>query len=165
MNYGYTVYKACVEDEVFWVAESRELKGCVAQGDTPEEAIAELASNEEEWLETAKECGIEIPEHSVEELVVYSGKFMTRLSPFVHQEAAMCAKKQGISLNQYVNNAIVQANTGYAVASHFKAEVNKAIGEMRIFLKNIHALPQVNITQSLPYSPTIQAYEFVHTEC
>ena len=50
-----------VENHEFWVAESKELIACVAQGETKEEAIAELELNEIEWLKTAKEFDIETP--------------------------------------------------------------------------------------------------------
>ena len=34
MRYGFNVYQMKVEDHVFWIAESKDLKGCVGQGDT-----------------------------------------------------------------------------------------------------------------------------------
>ena len=110
MKYGCNVYKTEVEGHVFWVAESKDLKGCVGQGETVEEALSELALNEEEWLDAAKEFELPIPEPSVENMSEYSGKFMTRVSPKVHKEAVEHAKKEGLSLNQYVNNAIVTMN-------------------------------------------------------
>ena len=61
MKYDYRVNKMKVEKNEFWVAESKALIGCVAQGETKEEAIAELELNEIEWLKTAKEFDIETP--------------------------------------------------------------------------------------------------------
>ena len=61
MKYDYRVYKMKVENHEFWIAESKELIGCVAQGETKEEAIAELELNEIEWLKTAKKFDIETP--------------------------------------------------------------------------------------------------------
>lgn len=54
----YHTYQMKVDDHIFWVAESIELLGCVGQGETKEQAIAELEENEKVWLETAKEFGI-----------------------------------------------------------------------------------------------------------
>lgn len=51
-----------VEDHAFWVAESKTLKGCVGQGETSDEAIAELEKNEKEWIDTAGEFGMSVPE-------------------------------------------------------------------------------------------------------
>ena len=41
----------------------------------------------------------------------YSGKISLRFSPFVHEQASGLAKKQGINLNQYINDAIVYYNS------------------------------------------------------
>ena len=62
MKYPFSAYMFKVEEHIFWVAESLVLNGCVGQGETTEEAIKELELNEEAWLETAREYGIEIPQ-------------------------------------------------------------------------------------------------------
>ena len=123
MLYGFKVKLMEVENHRFWAAESTELNGCVGQGDTMEEALQELAANEQEWIETAKEVGIPIPALVPETPSPYSGKFVVRVAPYIHQVAAECAKKQGISLNQYVNNAILAANTAKTFADVFAGEV------------------------------------------
>jgi predicted RNase H-like HicB family nuclease len=48
-------------DEVF-IAEMPELKGCIAHGDTRDEALREVNIMAEEWLDLAKEKGWDIPE-------------------------------------------------------------------------------------------------------
>lgn len=113
MKYGFRVYQMEVDDHAFWVAESAVLKGCVGQGESADEAIQELAENEVEWLTTAKEFGIPIPQTSVQKELSFSGKFSLRISPFVHEEAHCNAKELGISLNQYFNDAIVDYNAMY----------------------------------------------------
>ena len=74
MKYPFRVYQMQVEEHLFWVAESPALKGCVGQGETPEEALKELETNEQSWLQLAEEYGIKIPEISLEVLSTYSGK-------------------------------------------------------------------------------------------
>jgi predicted RNase H-like HicB family nuclease len=49
------------EDEAF-LAQVHELPGCVADGATREEALANATIAAENWIETAKEIGREIPE-------------------------------------------------------------------------------------------------------
>jgi len=49
------------EDDAF-IAHVPELKGCIAHGDTPDEALKEVNIMIEEWLALAKEEGWEIPE-------------------------------------------------------------------------------------------------------
>ena len=48
-------------DEVF-VAEMPELKGCIAHGETQEEALREINTVADEWLKIAKEKNWQIPE-------------------------------------------------------------------------------------------------------
>lgn len=110
MRYPFSVYKTRVDDHVFWIAKSILLKGCVGQGDTQEDALTELADNEKAWLDTAKELGMEIPEIPIEDADDYSGKTTLRMSPSVHRMAAHYARREGISLNQYINDAVVSQN-------------------------------------------------------
>ena len=67
MQYHFYTYKDEVEGHTFWVAKSAVLKGCVGQGETPDDAINELAANEAAWLEEAREFGIAIPVTELEE--------------------------------------------------------------------------------------------------
>ena len=110
MIYEFKMYKAQVEDHIFWVAESKILNGCSAQGDTAQQAYAALETAEQDWLETAKELGWKIPEVPIRDLKVYSGKVALRISPMVHKAAAEYAEEQGISLNQYIGDAILAYN-------------------------------------------------------
>ena len=110
IKYPFRVFQTEVEGHVFWVAKSSYLKGCVGQGDIQADAILELEENEKAWLETATEEGIPIPEVPVGHIEEYSGKMTLRLAPFVHMQAAQIAQREGISLNQYINNAVVSQN-------------------------------------------------------
>ena len=107
MLYEFNVYQMEVDNHIFWVAESKALKGCVGQGETSEEAIRELEENEKEWIATAKEFNIPIPDKKVKTPKTYSGKISLRVSSFVHQEAHETATSLGISVNQLINDALV----------------------------------------------------------
>jgi predicted RNase H-like HicB family nuclease len=50
------------KEENAFVAEVPELAGCMADGETYQEALANAENIIEEWLETAKELGRKIPE-------------------------------------------------------------------------------------------------------
>lgn len=110
MKYEFNSYQMEVDGHSFWVAESRFLKGCIGQGDTCAEAIAELEENEIEWLESAKKYNIPIPPQSKKTENSYSGKLSLRISPFLHEEASKRAVDLGISLNQYITDAINHYN-------------------------------------------------------
>jgi predicted RNase H-like HicB family nuclease len=49
------------EDDSF-IAQIPELKGCIAHGNSTDEALKEVNIMAEEWLEVAKENGWQIPE-------------------------------------------------------------------------------------------------------
>ncbi len=49
------------DDQVF-IAEAPELPGCMADGKTYQEAIANAEVVMQEWIETAKELGRAVPE-------------------------------------------------------------------------------------------------------
>lgn len=112
MKYDFSVTREIVEDHVYWIARCRNVNTIVGQGDTPEEAITELESNETAWLEMAADLGMEIPQSNPASKRQYSGRFMTRISPTAHAAAAALAAADGISLNQYVADAISYYN-GY----------------------------------------------------
>lgn len=124
MKYPFSVAQMENDGHVYWVAKSSQLDGCVGQGNSAEEALVELAENEEAWLETAKEVGIPIPDVSIEKVQTYSGKMTLRVSPFVHAQAAHIAKKWGISLNQYINDAVVAYNKETSIVGYMSANVS-----------------------------------------
>jgi predicted RNase H-like HicB family nuclease len=48
-------------DDVY-IAEMPELKGCIAHGDSPDEALKNIQNVAKEWLQLAKEKKWKIPE-------------------------------------------------------------------------------------------------------
>ncbi len=56
------------EDQAF-VAEVPELPGCMAHGDTHEEALASAKAAMQLWIDTAKEFGAPVPEPKGHRLV------------------------------------------------------------------------------------------------
>lgn len=135
MKYPFEVHLTQINNHSFWIAKCKLLKGCVGQGETIEEAIAELSLNEEEWLKTAEEYGILIPEIPVEEEVDYSGKFTVRISPYVHKTASELAKQQGVSLNQYVNDAIVFQNSSITTSNYIIPLVKDAVKKISMVME------------------------------
>ena len=116
MLYPFQVSQNKVEEHMFWVARSTCLNGCVGQGETVEEAISELETNEREWLVTAQAAGIPIPAVPIETTQEYSGKLTVRIAPTVYRDAAQCAKAERVSLTQYISDAIVNWNAHNTLA-------------------------------------------------
>lgn len=135
MKYPYTVYYTQVEDHKFWIAECKLLKGCVGQGETLQDAVEELESNEKEWLITANDFNIPIPEIPIKNEMDYSGKFTVRVSPYVHRIAAELAKEQGISLNQYINDAIISQNSAITTSDYIVPRVKEAVNRISMVME------------------------------
>ncbi len=58
-KYEIIIYWSDTDDK--YIAEVPELPGCMSDGQTYEEAIKNTSVIIEEWIETAKETGREIP--------------------------------------------------------------------------------------------------------
>jgi antitoxin HicB len=105
LEYPMTVYP---DSEGGFVAEIKELPGCIAQGETIEEVMENISEARELWIETVYESGkreILLPSTRQE----YSGKFVLRLPKSLHCRLAEQAEREGISLNQYAVSLLSQA--------------------------------------------------------
>ena len=138
MKYPYKMHQMKADDHVFWVAESETLQSCIGQGDTQQEALDELADNEQFWLETAKEMGYTIPDVPIESFETYSGKLTLRISPHEHKLAAKNAKSEGVSLNQYINDAVVARNREISSLEYVTDNVKNAINELLFYATGSH---------------------------
>ncbi len=61
IKYELVIYWS--EDDQSFVVEVPELPGCMADGETYEQAVANAQRVIEEWIETARELGRPVPEH------------------------------------------------------------------------------------------------------
>jgi predicted RNase H-like HicB family nuclease len=61
-EYKYELVIYWSKDDKAFIAEAPELPGCAADGATYAEAVANIQVVIDEWIETARELGREIPE-------------------------------------------------------------------------------------------------------
>ncbi|HAZ47987.1 MAG TPA: toxin-antitoxin system HicB family antitoxin [Cyanobacteria bacterium UBA11369] len=97
LQYPVTLYPA---SEGGYVAQIKDLPGCLTQGETAEEVIENINEARELWIETAYESGDDIPLPSTE--VTYSGKLLLRMPKSLHRRLAQQAEQENVSLNQYI---------------------------------------------------------------
>lgn len=90
-----------------WFARVRELTGCMSQGETAEDAIANIQEAMHLWLEVSLDQGDAIPEPRPED--EYSGKFVVRVPRSLHRDLAETAEREGVSLNHFINTALAQS--------------------------------------------------------
>lgn len=87
-----------------FTATIHELPGCIAEGDTAEQALEQLESVAHSWMASATANGYPItPPIDYEGA---SGKIALRISRRLHQLAAERAALEGVSLNQFIGNAL-----------------------------------------------------------
>lgn len=164
MTYPFDAKKVNIEGHIFWVLESKALKGCVGQGDTFKEALAEFEANEQEWLATAKEVGIPIPDIDSQKNneYCYSGKFTVRVSKRTHQEIAKAAEEYGVSINQFVNDAIIQYISTCHQEQEYKA-LSQTLSEMQETISRFPmAEPVYNLNVSM--KPVVKIIQENHQE-
>ena len=79
-------------------------------GTTPEEALHDLNDVKKEWLTYAKKTGLSIPEPNPDFPVsmTYSGRVTLRISKTLHRQISEKAHLDGVSLNTYINEAILR---------------------------------------------------------
>ena len=61
-NYRYQIIIYWNDEDNAFIVEVPELPGCAADGQTYQEALAQAEIVIDEWIETAKELGRDIPE-------------------------------------------------------------------------------------------------------
>ena len=69
------------------------------QGETVRELEKAFRDSVDDYLTWCREDGVE-PEKP------YSGKFNVRFDPSIHQRAAIAAKREGVSLNRFVERSV-----------------------------------------------------------
>ncbi|MBW4646564.1 MAG: toxin-antitoxin system HicB family antitoxin [Goleter apudmare HA4340-LM2] len=97
LQYPITVYP---DQKGGYVAQIKDLPGCLTQGETLEETVVNIHEARELWIETAYEAGDDIPLPSSD--TRYSGKLLVRMPKSLHRRLAEAADSEGVSLNQYI---------------------------------------------------------------
>lgn len=103
-KFKYTVNISWSEKDQAYVAEVVELVGCATHGRTYLEAARNTQDAIETWLEGAKESGFPVPEPLTRRK--FSGKFVARIGPALHQNLAIRAKVSGKTLNGLVQEIL-----------------------------------------------------------
>jgi|ERR1039458_59215 predicted RNase H-like HicB family nuclease len=90
-----------------FTAEIMEFPGCVAFGDNPAHALSNLEEVAIDWIAAAIEQGQDIPKPM--DAADFSGKLVLRMTKGLHRKAALCADREGVSLNQFIVTCLAEA--------------------------------------------------------
>ena len=99
LNYEIKIRKLSEAEGGGWFAEIPLLPGCMSDGETSQEAIANVNDAKKEWLETSMELGRPIPEPANED---YSGQLRVRMPKSLHRALSEKAREEKVSLNQLI---------------------------------------------------------------
>jgi len=111
LPYTVTVKSERFGEDCCWSATVEELPGCRAQGNTPDEAVDQLRPAMKTWLAAALAERREIPVPTGQAVrersaPTHSGRFLVRMPGPLHEQLAQAAKRERLSLNRFVTNAL-----------------------------------------------------------
>lgn len=107
LDYPILIKKFQEDGRDFYEIEVLDLPGCGAYGESISEALEKIEEAKEAWIRARLKRGLDIPEPIKEE--DFSGRYLLRISPRLHKELTVRAKREGISLNQYIKR-ILESN-------------------------------------------------------
>ena len=98
-EYRFTIRPLSAEEGGGYLIEFPDLPGCMSDGETIEEAIANGEDAKRCWIDAMREAGRRIPPPSAEPGEGYSGKWQLRAPKSLHRRLAERARREGVSLN------------------------------------------------------------------
>ena len=100
MNLKYPFEIIPDESEGGYVILYPDLPGCLSQGETIDKAIKNGEDARLTWISSELEEGNDIPLPN--SLNDFSGQFRIRIPKNLHKRIAIDAKREGVSMNQYI---------------------------------------------------------------
>ena len=94
------------EESGTYTAQILEFPGCIAQGDTVNEAYERLEKAASAWIQTVLDLGQDVPPPA--SIYEYGGKVALRLPKSLHRQVANAAERDGTSLNQFIVAAVAE---------------------------------------------------------
>ncbi len=127
LEYPVELSRRDEEEESYWVCEIPDLPGCVADGETPDEAIESLSEAKRLWIGARLEHGHRVPEPT--NARGYSGRLLLRMPKSLHRKLAAQSRREGSSLNMYVVSLLSERAADTAVGQRAVAETAGGYGE------------------------------------
>lgn len=115
IEYPFTVHKLSADDGGGYLAEALDLNGCIADGETVDEAIVNLEDAITSWVKTAQELGRPVPPPSDDSK--FSGRWLIRTPKSLHRKLAELSKNEGVSLNT-LTVCLLAEGIGHKTANH-----------------------------------------------
>lgn len=153
-DYKVVVYKFETSDGFSWCAEFPDFGGVAGGGDTPEEAMKDAYENLEVMISYYLENNLNLPKISKDEENEYSGRITLRMSNSLHAKIAKIAKKENVSLNSYICEAVSFYSGTYQtieIANKMRDRTNKMSSESQIIISSKDDLNWYNNDSYKPF--------------
>ncbi|MDO9533445.1 MAG: toxin-antitoxin system HicB family antitoxin [Deltaproteobacteria bacterium] len=118
------------EESGTYTAVILEFPGCIAQGDTPQEAYENLEEAAKDWIAAALDLKQEIPSPS--QSLSFGGKILLRLPKSLHRRLTLIAEREGISLNQFIVSALAEKVGAFTLYDQLTKKLDKKMSEVSI---------------------------------
>ena len=105
-DYPFAISPLTTEDGGGYLIEFPDVPGCISDGETPEEAIANGRDALKSALLAMKEFGDPIPQPG--RTATSSGQWRQRVPKSLHSRLAARARQEGVSLNTLVTSMIAE---------------------------------------------------------
>lgn len=102
-DYAIMVEPLTEADGGGWLATVPALPGCMGDGETPEDALADAERAIAEWHAAAQALGRDIPGPGS------LGQWRQRVPRSLHEKLKFVAAREGVSLNAYVANVLAES--------------------------------------------------------
>jgi antitoxin HicB len=99
IEYRFTIRPLGAEEGGGYLIEYPDLPGCMSDGETVEEAIANGRDAKAAWIAAMREAGRPVPDPGTDPPEGYSGKWQLRTPKSLHRRLAEQARREGVSLN------------------------------------------------------------------
>ena len=99
IEYRFTIRPVTADEGGGYLIEFPDLPGCMSDGETVEDAIANGAEAKRDWIAAMVAAGRPVPAPTAEAAEGYSGKWVLRTPKSLHRGLAERAREEGVSLN------------------------------------------------------------------
>ena len=105
-DYPFSVRRLSAEEGGGYFIEFPDLPGCVADGETVEQALDQCRGAIQAWVQMAQDFGDPVPPPGMRRR--FSGKWLQRVPVSLHAALAMRAEAEGVSLNTLVTALLAE---------------------------------------------------------
>lgn len=142
-----------------YTATIQEFPGCIADGVSPNEALANLESAALSWIEAQLALRQPIPEPI--QLYGYSGKLALRIPRGLHKRVAEMAMSEGASINQFLTNALATFVGAKSLADRLIENLRPALMAHTAMLSSHDGIYSAIVLQSWQHSTSTEVPRFI----